>query len=74
MQQARKKQDLVVTDRIALFVELPPALEGAIRAHESMIKGEVLALDIAYGATPSDVATHEARLENQDVRFAVVVA
>src|SRR4030095_4917436 len=40
VQEARKKQDLVVTDRIVLSVELPPSLEGAIRSHEAMIKGE----------------------------------
>ena len=73
IQDARKKQDLVVTDRIALFVDLPPALEDAIRTHEAMVKGEVLALEIAYRQPPEGALTHEARLENQDVRFAVVV-
>jgi hypothetical protein len=63
----------VVTDRIKLFVELPATLEGAIRAHESMIKGEVLATEITYGTIPADAFAHDARLENQDVRFAVVV-
>jgi isoleucyl-tRNA synthetase len=74
IQEARKKQDLVVTDRIELFVELPPALETAIRAHEPMIKGEVLATNIEYAQPPAGGAVHEARLENQDVRFSVVVA
>jgi isoleucyl-tRNA synthetase len=73
VQEARKKQDLVVTDRIALFVDLPPALEYAIRAHESMIKGEVLATEITYGELPDGVVAHDARLENQDVRFSVEV-
>jgi isoleucyl-tRNA synthetase len=73
IQEARKRQDLVVTDRINLTIELPPALEPAIRTHEEMIKGEVLALDITYGATPAGVTPHEARLENHDVRFAVEV-
>jgi len=74
IQEARKKQDLIVTDRIALFVELPPSLEAAIRAHEAMVKGEVLALEIAYQEPPAGAVAHEARLENQDVRFALVVA
>src|SRR5438552_3582674 len=69
IQEARKKQDLIVTDRIALFVELPPSLEAAIRAHEAMVKGEVLALEIAYQEPPAGAVAHEARLENQDVRF-----
>jgi isoleucyl-tRNA synthetase len=73
IQEARKRQDLVVTDRINVTIEMAPALVEAVRVHEPMIKGEVLALDIAYGAPPADAAVHEARLENQDVRFSLAV-
>jgi isoleucyl-tRNA synthetase len=74
VQEARKRQDLVVTDRIALTIELPPPLERAVRTHEDMIKGEVLALEIAYGAPPAGAMVHDARLENHDVRFSLAVA
>jgi isoleucyl-tRNA synthetase len=73
IQEARKRQDLVVTDRIALTIEMPPALERAIRAHEDMVKREVLAVAVTYGA-PAGGMIHEARLENHDVRFSITVA
>ncbi|MCP2327391.1 isoleucyl-tRNA synthetase [Hamadaea flava] len=49
VQQARRDADLHVSDRIALRLAGSPAVEAAVRAHESFVAGEVLATSVAYG-------------------------
>ena len=73
IQEARKKQDLVVTDRIALYVHSTPKIEAAIRAHEAMIAGEVLAVSMTFGPLPVDVVNHEAKLEGEAVQVGLRV-
>ncbi|NUR50230.1 MAG: isoleucine--tRNA ligase [Hamadaea sp.] len=48
VQQARREADLHVSDRITLRLAGSPAVEAAVRAHESFVAGEVLATTVEY--------------------------
>jgi isoleucyl-tRNA synthetase len=48
VQQARKDADLDVSDRIALTLQLPDAVDAAVRTHEAFIAGETLADTVTY--------------------------
>ena len=54
IQNARKVEDLVVTDRIRVRIAAVEAVRAAVEAHSSYIAGEVLATDIAV--VPADSA------------------
>jgi isoleucyl-tRNA synthetase len=63
IQQARKDADLVVTDRIAVTVSVPPAWVGAVETHRSWISEQVLAtaLHVQPGDEPAATVTVGAR-------------
>ncbi|MGI9604573.1 MAG: DUF5915 domain-containing protein, partial [Acidimicrobiales bacterium] len=50
VQEARKTEDLVVTDRIALTLDLPAEAVEAVRAMESYVAEQVLATSISYSS------------------------
>ncbi len=49
IQEARKTEDLVVSDRISLTLDLSPEGAAAVQAHESYVGEQTLATAIAYG-------------------------
>ncbi|MGI9605306.1 MAG: isoleucine--tRNA ligase [Acidimicrobiales bacterium] len=53
VQEARKNEDLVVTDRIALTLDLPPDAVEAVRAMEGYVAEQVLATSVEYGSVDS---------------------
>jgi len=62
VQAARKGAGLNVEDRIALTLGGEPGLLDAVRAHESYVTGETLAVDLRYdGAEVGDAAQIEGR-------------
>jgi isoleucyl-tRNA synthetase len=73
VQEARKTEDLVVTDRIALYLEVPGSLTGVVQAHEAMIAGEVLAREVHVGPLPAGARAHEVKLEGEPARLALRV-
>jgi isoleucyl-tRNA synthetase len=52
VQQARKDAGLEVSDRIALVLRLPEAVEAAVRAFEAFVKEETLTESVSYGEVP----------------------
>ena len=74
IQDARKRLDLIVTDRIAVHIDAPAEVARALQAHESMIAGEVLATSMSFGTVPSNVDVHDAKLEGHSVQFGIEVA
>ena len=50
VQQARRQADLVVTDRIALWLQGDPALPAAVHAHQDHVASQVLATEIHEGS------------------------
>ncbi|MCC7076321.1 MAG: isoleucine--tRNA ligase, partial [Acidimicrobiia bacterium] len=71
VQQARKDEDLTVTDRIVLTVNVSPDALGAIRLHEAYIAEQVLAASVSY----SDATLrHRGELDGGPVSFEFTVA
>jgi isoleucyl-tRNA synthetase len=60
VQQARKDAGLHISDRIELWLSSnDPTVESAIRSHQSMIEGEVLAVSLNIGTGASEGYTAE---------------
>lgn len=72
VQQARKDDDLNVTDRIELQIELASEVENAVRDYEANISDQVLATSINYG--PIDGEAHKGSTDEHTVRFTITVA
>ena len=67
IQQARKQEDLVVTDRVGLQLALPEPVRSSVRAHESAVADQVLATAVDYvdgGELP-----HTGVIDGVDVAF-----
>ncbi|MEM7140586.1 MAG: isoleucine--tRNA ligase [Actinomycetota bacterium] len=75
VQNARKDEDLVVTDRIEVWFEVESAdAAAAIAAHESYVAEQVLATGVTVGAGPDDLRIHEATIDGEPFRFTLRVA
>ena len=72
VQQARKDDDLRVTDRIAVTVDAPGDVAEAVRTHEATIAGQVLATSLELGDVSGD-GSHEAKVDGRPVRVRVSV-
>ncbi|MEE2768189.1 MAG: isoleucine--tRNA ligase [Actinomycetota bacterium] len=57
VQQARRSADLVVTDRIRLWLDGDTAILNAVRDNEDWVTDQVLASQITYGPTDNATAT-----------------
>jgi len=73
VQQARRDADLVVTDRIVLALDGDAEVLDAVRAHEAHVAGQVLAVEIAYGAADADHRT-DVVVEGHPVAIGLSVA
>ncbi len=73
IQQARKDEDLVVTDRITVWVDAPERVASALGTHEATVRGEVLAVALHVGPLAEGHRVHEGRVEAEVVRLAVAV-
>jgi isoleucyl-tRNA synthetase len=68
VQSARKDADLVITDRIALTLDLPAPVLSAVQAHEAYVCEQVLATDLTYAPVDGDDHTFEGQTEGHTVR------
>ncbi len=76
IQNARKAEDLVVTDRIKVWIDSPTdKVAAAITHHEAYIAEQVLATSITIGdgAGADQRRVHEARVDNQVLNFSLAV-
>ena len=60
IQDARKAAGLDVADRISLALTLPAADAAAARAHEALIAGETLAVEVSIGDGDSEIRVTKA--------------
>jgi isoleucyl-tRNA synthetase len=74
VQQARKDADLVVTDRIALTLELSEPVAAAVRAHERYVADQVLATSIAYQTVQHGVPGAEVTIDGDQCRIGIVLS
>ncbi len=63
IQQARKDADLVVTDRIEVWLSLTDRVAGAVRANEAWVAEQVLAVAVGYGEGPDGASRHDVDVE-----------
>jgi isoleucyl-tRNA synthetase len=73
VQQARKDEDLVVTDRIRVWIDAPTTVANALITHQGAVQAEVLALELHLGALPSGHRAHRGRVEADEVAVAIAV-
>ncbi|MDG1411036.1 MAG: isoleucine--tRNA ligase [Acidimicrobiales bacterium] len=72
IQNARKAEDLIVTDRINVQIDdASDDVKAAIVLHGDYIAGEVLALSIDLGPAEETSVLHEAKIDGQPFRFRV---
>ena len=72
IQNARKAEDLVVTDRIAVSIDVASdAASAAIAAHQGYIAEQVLATSITMGAGPDTLTVHDAKVDGEPFRFQI---
>ena len=70
IQNARKAEDLVVTDRIDVWVDVASdTVTAGINAHQSYIAEQVLATSITMGAGDDDLTVHDAKVGGETLRF-----
>ena len=72
IQNARKAENLVVTDRIEVWVEVSSdAANAAVDTHRGHIAGEVLAVSLSNATAPDGLTIHNARVDGDPFRFAL---
>ena len=75
IQNARKAEDLVVTDRIHVWIDgASDAVAAAVRTHESYIAEQVLATSITEGTEHGERTVHDARVGGENLQFSLDVA
>jgi len=73
VQNARKEADLVVTDRIALFVQAEGDVADALHTHEDWISSQVLATSTEWVTNDGGLTTTE-DIDGTPVHFSIAVA
>jgi len=74
IQNARKAEDLVVTDRINVWVEVASiGALAALETHGTYIAEQVLGVSVVAGAGDDHLHIHEAKLDNEPFRFTLTV-
>jgi isoleucyl-tRNA synthetase len=75
IQNARRAEDLVVTDRIEVFVDVASDAAGtALDTHDAYVSEQVLATSISMGAGDDDLTVHDATIDGQPFRFTISVS
>jgi isoleucyl-tRNA synthetase len=72
IQQARKDDDLNVTDRISVAFDVPDEIASSVRGHQANIAEQVLATSLTAG--DAGASAHEGKIDGQVVRFSIIVA
>ena len=75
VQQARRDAELVVTDRIKIWLNGGETILDSVRTFEEYVTSQILATEIVYGETESsEASTTQIEIENSDLTFSIVVS
>jgi len=75
IQNARKAEDLVVTDRINVWIDTASAdTLAALETHKTYVAEQVLATSIEIAAGPADLTPHEAKVDSTPLKFTLTAA
>lgn len=72
VQNARKRdEDLVITDRIEVWIDAASRVSSAVEAHRAYIAEQVLATSLEVGAAPAGVTAHAGKADGDPVTVAL---
>ena len=71
IQEARKNQNLVVTDRIHVIVDAPENIQQAINIHLPYIADQVLAVSINFQAINTAAMIHQGNIDGENVSISL---
>jgi len=75
VQQARRDAELVVTDRIQIWLDGGETVIEGVKAFEKYVASQILATEISYGGTENpEASTTQVEIENNDLTFSIVVS
>ena len=75
VQQARRDAELVVTDRIQIWLDGGETILEGVKTFEEYVASQILATEIVYGETESsEASTTQVEIENSDLTFSIVVS
>ena len=75
VQQARRDAELVVTDRIKIWLNGGETILDGVKTFEEYVASQILATEILYGETKDPGATTtKVEIENSDLTFSIVVS
>ena len=73
IQEARKNQNLVVTDRIQVIVDAPDNIQQAIKTHLPYIAEQVLAVSIDLKDIDTRANAQEGIIDGEDISISITV-
>ena len=71
IQEARKTQNLVVTDRIQVIIDAPESIQQAIDTHLPYIADQVLAVSIDFQAVDTEMMVHQGNIDGESVSISL---
>jgi isoleucyl-tRNA synthetase len=74
IQEARKNQNLIVTDRISISINAPEVVQNAIYKHLSYITEQVLATSIDFDAHGQNSLIHDGNVDGELITLSIDVA
>ena len=75
VQQARRDAELVVTDRIQIWLDGAETILDGVKTFEEYVASQILATEILYGRTKNpEASTTQVEIENNDLTFSIVVS
>ncbi len=72
IQNARRTEDLVVTDRIEVWITAAaPAASTSLKAHRDYLSEQVLATQITTAPAPDHLRIHETKIDSEPFCFSL---
>tara|TARA_B100002052_G_scaffold186729_1_gene170118 strand:- start:168 stop:3326 length:3159 start_codon:yes stop_codon:yes gene_type:complete len=71
IQEARKTQNLVVTDRIQVIIDAPESIQQAIDTHLPYIADQVLAVSIDFQAVDTEMMVHQGNIDGESISISL---
>ena len=71
IQEARKTQNLVVTDRIQVIIDAPESIQQAIDTHLPYIADQVLAVSIDFKAVDTEMMVHQGNIDGESISISL---
>ncbi len=74
IQEARKNQNLVVTDRIQISINAPESVEKAIKNHLPYIAEQVLAVSIDFATSDQKKPQHQGNIDGEKITISITIS